>query len=265
MRYLITLTLLISTIFYVNGQTLKGKVYDSKSVVKNIKVRNTTQNRFTVTDKNGDFEIIAKISDTLSFESLFYEPLTVEVKQFHLDDISVFEIKKLVSQLDEVEIKAEPEQPVFEAETFNQEFKDMIKEDIKKNPHLYMPKDSYGGGVNLLAVIDLVAKLFKSKKPKVPVYHPLTYDQLDSLFTKSSFFNKRLVKEDLKIPENKTNLFFDFCSAKGISSALLKEDKQMELLEEFVINSELFLMLIEQYGKAKATEQEELGEETSKD
>ena len=76
---------------------------------------------------------------------------------------------------------------------------------------------------------------------------------MDSLFSTSSFFNKRLVTENLKIPEDKAKLFYDFCSAKGISSELLKEENKMMLIEELVGNSQLFLILLEEYGEEKAS------------
>ena len=248
--------LFIACIFGINNfvfsQTLEGKVYDSKSVVKDIKVLNKTQNRLTVTDKDGNFSIIAKVNDTISFESLFYHPKEVVLTQMHFEDINVFEIKKIVSALDEVNIKAEPEQPVFEEETYNDDLQNLIKEDIKRNPHLYQPPGATYG-VDFIYLIGQVAKLFKRKRPKVPTYKALSYTQIDSLFSKSTFFNKRLVTEDLNIPEDKTKLFFDFCEAKGLSSELLQDGKKMMLLEQLVLNSQLFLILLEEYGEEKTS------------
>ncbi|WP_299122459.1 hypothetical protein [uncultured Winogradskyella sp.] len=247
MRLLLLFIVLICFSLSLDAQTLKGKVYDSTSTVKNIKVFNETQNRVTATNSEGNFSIIAKVNDTILFESVFYHPKAVVLKPYHFDDIAVFELKKIVSELDEVEVRAEPEQPVFEVENYNIELQNLIKEDIKNNPQRYQPEQA-NYGVNFLAVIDLVAKLLKKKKYKLPNYQPITYTQMDSLFDKSSFFNKRLVTEDLKIPEDKVHLFYDFCAAKQISSELLKEQKKMQFLEELVLNSQLFLILLEEYG-----------------
>jgi len=252
MRYFIFAIGLLGINSFIFAQTLEGKVYDSKSVVKDIKVLNKTQNRLTVTDKDGNFSIVAKVNDTIAFQSLFYHPKEVVLTQTHFDDINVFEINKIVSQLDEVNIQAEPEQPVFEEETYNEELQNLIKEDIKRNPQLYQPAGATYG-VDFIYLIGQVAKLFKRKRPKVPTYQPLTYVQIDSLFKKSTFFTKRLVTEDLKIPEEKTKLFFDFCEAKGISSELLKDGKKMMLLEQLVLNSQLFLILLDEYGEEKTT------------
>lgn len=248
MRLLLLFILIITFNCKVSAQTLSGKVYDTKSVVKDMKVINKTQNILTITNKDGDFSIDAKVNDTISFQSIFYHPLEVVLKQSHFDDINVFEVEEIVSELDEVEIQSEPEQPVFEEETFNKEFRNLIKEDMKRNPGLYQsPNAQYG--VDFIYLIGQVVKLFKRKRPKKPTYEPITYKQMDSLFATSSFFNKQLATENLKIPEDKAKLFYDFCSAKGISSELLKDENKMMLLEELVVNSQLFLILLEEYGE----------------
>ena len=250
-RILVFISFLCLPIF-LSSQTLRGKVYDSTSTVKNIKVYNETQKRITATNEKGDFSITAKVNDTILFESVFYHPKAIVLKQYHFDGIAVFEIKKIVSALDEVEVVAEPEQPVFEAETYNLQLQNLIKEDIKNNPGLYQPAGATYG-VDFIYLIGQLAKLFKRKKSKLPVYKPITYTQIDSLFNKSTFFNKHLVTEDLKIPKDKANLFYDFCAAKQLSSELLKEENKMLFLEELVLNSQLFLILLEEYGEESVT------------
>jgi hypothetical protein len=248
MRQVILIILILNFTFGLTAQTLIGKVYDATSTLKNIKVRNETQNKYTVTDEKGNFNIIAKVNDTILFQSLFYHPKAIILDSTHFEDIAVFELVKIVSELDEVEIMAEPEQPVYKLETYNIELQNLIQEDIKNNPHLYVPAGATYG-VDFVYLIGEVVKLFKKNKSKIPVYQPVTYKQMDSLFDKSSFFNNRLITEDLKIPEDKTHLFYDFCEAKYISSELLKNENKMQLLEQLVLNSQLFLILLEQYGK----------------
>ncbi len=247
MRQLILIISLLCLPLALKAQTLKGKVYDATSTVKNIKVFNETQKRVTATNAEGSFSIIARVNDTLLFESIFYHPKVVILKDFHFEDIFVFELKKIVNELDEVEIKAEPEQPVFEEETYNLELQNLIKEDIKNNPHLYAPAGATYG-VDFVYLIGEVVKLFKKNRPKTLAYKPITYKQMDSLFDKSSFFNKQLMSKNLKITKDKAHLFYDFCGAKHISSELLKDENKMQLLEQLVLNSQLFLILLEQYG-----------------
>ena len=248
MRFYYLSILLVLTLIGLNAQTLNGKVYDGTSTVKGAKVLNKTQNRATATNENGDFIIIAKVSDTLFFESLFHEPKSVVLKAYHFDEISVFELIKIINELDEVEVVAEPEQPVFKVETYNAELQNLIQEDIKNHPEKYAPLGN-NQGIDFVYLFRKLFDLIKKKKSKNGVYEPITYRQMDTLFTNNSFFNKRLITENLKIPEDKIYLFYDFCEAKRITSELLKDENKMQLLEELVINSQMFLILLEQYGE----------------
>jgi hypothetical protein len=252
MRQLPILVFLLCLPFATSAQTLNGKVYDATGPVKNIKISNDTQNRVTATNEDGNFNINAKVNDTILFESVFYHPKAIVLTKSHLEDIAVFELKKIVSELDEVEIIAESKPSVFEAKAYSIALQNSIQEDIKNNPHLYQPEKEFYGGVDFVAIIGLVVSLLKNKnKTKIPVYQPITYNQMDSLFNKSSFFTERLVTENLNINKDKVHLFYDFCEAKYISSELLKEEKKMQLLEQLVSNSQLFLILLEQYGEQR--------------
>ncbi|RED45461.1 carboxypeptidase-like protein [Winogradskyella eximia] len=248
MRLFTVLIILLCLPIVPYAQTLNGKVYDAKAPIKNINVFNKTQNRVTVTNEDGNFSIEAKVNDSISFQSIFYHNKTIVLKDFHLNGVAVFELKEILTELDEVEVKAEPEQPVFKEETYNVELQNILKEDIKNNPHLYKPAGATYG-VDFVYLIGAVVKLFAKDKPKKPNYHPISYTQMDSLFNKSSFFNEQLITENLKIPSDKKYLFYDFCEAKQISSKLLKDENKMQLLEELVLNSQLFLILLEQYGE----------------
>ncbi|WP_179377313.1 hypothetical protein [Winogradskyella wichelsiae] len=245
----ITASILFLFIPFIHfSQTLNGKVYDTKSVIKNIKVFNKTQNRVTITNEEGDFNIEAKVNDSITFESLFYHKKTVILKASHFGSMAVFELKEILTELDEVEVKAEPVQPVFVEETYNIELQNIIQEDIKNNPHLYKPAGATNG-VDFVSLIGTVVDLLTKDKYRPTTYEPITYTQMDSLFEKSDFFNKQLITENLKIPEDKQYLFYDFCESKYLSSELLKEENKMQLLEELVVSSQLFLILLEEYGE----------------
>ncbi|GGW64743.1 hypothetical protein DFQ11_10271 [Winogradskyella epiphytica] len=248
MRQLIFFVLLFCLPTLQYAQTLKGIVYDANGIVKNIKIHNKTQNRFTISDEEGLFSLVAKVNDSIYFESVFYHGKTIRLKPSHFEDLAVFELKEILTELDEVEVKEEAKQPIFHQDTYNYELQELIKADIKNNPHLYLPENATYG-VDLVYLIGAVVKLFKKNKKRDPVYQPITYKQLDSLFDNSSFFNKQLVTESLEIPEDRVHLFYDFCEGRQISSELLKEEKKMQLLEELVLSSQLFLILLEEYGQ----------------
>ncbi|MBO3117397.1 hypothetical protein J4050_11600 [Winogradskyella sp. DF17] len=245
----LSLLLIIILPLGLRAQTLQGKVYDSTATIKGVKIFNKTQNTITATDDKGEFNIPAQVGDTLAFESLFHHPKVEILKPFHFQDTAVFELKKVINTLDEVEILSDSEQPLFNEETYSVELRNLIKSDIEKHPEKYQPGGpSYG--VNFLAIFGLVAKLFKNKdKYTPPVHNPISYRQMDSLFSNSSFFNEKLLTESLNIPKKRQQLFLEFCSAKQLTSRLLERERKMELLEELVLNSQLFLILLEEYGK----------------
>lgn len=243
-KYILTLFCL-TLISQVYSQTLKGKVYDDQTTVKGAKVINKSQNRLTGTNSEGDFTINAKVNDTISIESLFHHNQSFVVTLSHFQDPLVIELKKDIQELDEVYLTNEPEQPVFEEETYNTNLQQAIKEDIRKNPHLYSPCPTEGP--DLIALVGMVARLFKKKKKKITVAPPITYEQLESLVSKSSLINKRFISEDLKIPEVYIPLFLEYCEAKHLSSDLLSKEKEFYLLDEIISNSEEFLKIIEEF------------------
>lgn len=250
MRKILNLFLIVSLPFLSSAQTLKGKLYDATTTIKGAKVYNKTQHSITTTDVNGNFSIIAKINDTLAFESLFHRPKQVILTKIHFEAIAVFELTKIINALNEVEIKANAEQPIFEEKTYNVALKNLIAEDIKRNPHKYVPiQKNYG--VDFIYLFKKAYDLVKRKKHKSLTYQTIKHTQLDSLFKKSSLFNDDLLIKDLKIPKINKYLFFDFCEAKHISSELLLEKNKMQLLDKLVSNSQLFLILLEEYVAKK--------------
>jgi len=244
----IQLLFIISVITFntLSAQHLKAKVYDANATVKGIRVLNVSQKATTVTDANGYFELTAKVSDTIVFNSLFHHSKSLVLEPYHFDDITIFELHKIMNELAEVTIRETPKQPVFEEEKYNKDLKTIIQKDIKNNPHLYQPEGA-NQGVDFLYLFSKLAGLFKGKKKKSNTFEAIEYRQLDSLITRSGFFNDKLLSEDLSIPKQHKYLFLEFCSAKQIDVNLLKDTRKMELLEVLVQNSSQFLEFMETY------------------
>ncbi len=239
-----SLLLFILLCFSITGNTqiLKGKVYDAEATVKGIEVLNLTKKITTKTDDIGEFNIRAEVNDSIKFQSLFHHPKIIVVKENQLKELIVFELKKAVNELDEVLISEDLKEKPFEEEVYSSNLKKAIAEDIKNNPHLYSAAPKYG--LDIFQLIGLAAKLFK-KKSKVPEFVPLTYTDIQALFSGGSLFNEKLLKETLKIPLKHKFLFFEFCEAKQIDSKLLNKNENVELLEEFVLLSQKFLVIVE--------------------
>ncbi|WP_445956333.1 hypothetical protein [Yeosuana sp.] len=78
-KYLFVL-LIIGQFHNVVSQTVEisGKI-DSKTDVENINIINKTSQYFTISNKDGEFKILAKLNDTLMFSSMLHKPKSVIV------------------------------------------------------------------------------------------------------------------------------------------------------------------------------------------
>jgi hypothetical protein len=204
-------------------------------------VLNSTQKTVTATNENGEFSIQAKIADTLYFESLFHKLQFAIVTKAYFEGTYVFELTKVVNQLDEVYLKDKPKAKAFEGEAFNENMQKIINLDKKAEPQKYGATPKYG--LDFIQIFGMIGKLFKKKKNLEP--NTLNYNQLKLLFETNSFFNQELLLKDLKISPQYQSLFFEFCESKQISESLLNYNKRLELLDKFTDYSQEFLIIVE--------------------
>lgn len=227
-----------------SAQQITGKVYDAKSVLKNIKVSNITKQSAVYSDNDGIFKIKADLNDSLVFSSIFYKEQRLKVTKDYLNTVFVVELKKATNSLDEVLLKSNPKVKEFSEEKYQADFGEQLKNDMKNNPHLYGPPAS--GNMDFVKIFGLIGKLFKKKnKDDVIVY--ATYADFKNTFEKSSFFNNKLLTKDLKIEMDYKFLFFEFCETKQINLELLDNQHQVEFLDQLFKASEEFLAFIERY------------------
>ncbi len=247
MKYLILFLLPLS----IFSQNIIGKVYDHQTTVKGIKVYNLSKQTKTYTDGSGEFSIAASVNDTLFFESLFHHPKQIKLHQIDFEDIKVFELKKILNELGEVLLSNEKAKE-FSAIEYTDGVGLQLANDIKNNPHLYMPKESYSNGANIFALIGMAAKLFKRKnKKKYKPIEYIEYKHLDSLFKKDDFFDLRLLNQDLMIPEEYAHLFLDYCETKFLNKKLISEENKVVLLDSLVEFSREFLQVTQAYEVSK--------------
>lgn len=232
----------------MHSQTINGIVYGSKASLENIKVANTTKKILTYTDKDGRFSIRASVNDTLVLTSLFYEEKTKIVTNASFEDIVVIELKEATNNLNEVVI-VDDSKP-FNSETYTEKLKAQMANEYKHNPLLYRPSSgNIGEAIGLL--IRTAKKLFKNKSIPETI-NPITIKQLDSLFSSDDdpLLNNAFLVNDLKIPLEYKNLFFDYFEAQNIDSKILAEEQRLLLIDELYKQSTGFRALLEEAEKA---------------
>lgn len=99
-------TLIYILLFCVSAsaqlQKLKGKVIASEDV-EGIHILNKTALKYTVTNTDGGFEILAKVNDTLTISSLKYETKEVRLTSAQLNaaDFTIY-LTENITELDEI-------------------------------------------------------------------------------------------------------------------------------------------------------------------
>jgi len=227
------------------SQSITGKIYDSESTVKGAKIFNKTKNSVTYSDDKGSFSLIATRNDSLVITSLFHQTKYVKIDPFYLENTIVVELTKQVNNLPEVLLSENGEQSALKALETNSDLGAALASDLKNNSETWyknMPKS----GIDFVAISKAVASLVKSKKPTTPHATVIDYKMLDSLFSSShKLFNKSLLINDLKIPDEYIPLFFDYCDSQALNSNLLLEKNDFVFLDTLLNCSNAFLELVE--------------------
>lgn len=229
------------------SQSIKGKVYDDAATVNGAKIVNITQQILTYTNATGDFQIGAAVGDSIVFSSLFHFEKTLKVSKPDFEDVMVIELKKIVNELDEIQLTNELTQKPFDPVVESEVIQNQILNDIKNNPHLYSAAPS--GNADIIAIVGLIAKLFKSKKLKKEAISYATYQQLQNLFSSNSYFNDTFLQRDLNIPAEYKNLFLEYCESQAIETTLLVPDNRFMLVDALVKYSNEFLEIVNNHKK----------------
>lgn len=214
---------LFFSVLSFSQNTVSGVIYDKKGRLHNIKVINVSTGNLVYTSQEGLFTIEAKVNDTLRFSSIFYEGKRLKLTAKDFKEKILVVLKENVFEIDEVKLKSKPKIKEFSPKKFNNSLRDEIKEDIKRNPHLYGVR-----GEDI--VFRFIAKLFKRKRKKEKVIIA-KYEQLDSLFKNDTFFNKELLEKRLNIDKDEIFLFLIYCETKKINLKLLSENKRIIFLD----------------------------------
>lgn len=230
------------------SQNISGTLYDAEAPISGAKIMNITSKSITSTDGSGNFKIYGKLKDTLIFTSLFHHTKKLVVTASHFKDMQVFELKKVMNELDEVAINGAVTPKEMNEERETKRVNKQFKTDVEKNPHLYRRPNTNSGPIDFIEIGRRVAKLFKRKTPKEtePIETSITSDDFETLFKSDHFFNDKFLVLDLNITKDYKHLFFGFCETKEISSFMLRPDNKIYLIDKFLEYSEEFRRILKE-------------------
>ncbi len=198
-KIIIFITLTISTLTFSQekSESVKGNVQSetSKSILQNVHVLNLSKVKGTITNSKGEFEINAKVNDTLYFSYIGYKPLKIIVTNdlIRFDDNTI-ELTELAFALEEIIIKPYQLTGYLEIDVKNAPVNTSARYKIVGLPNL-----GYEAGRRSRSGISKVIGA---------IFNPA--DFLNNLFKKkSSKMDKlRLMREDIEI-KNLLSIKFD--------------------------------------------------------
>ncbi|MGV8814660.1 MAG: hypothetical protein ACOH2D_11190 [Gelidibacter sp.] len=230
------------------SQNISGTLYDAEAAISGVKIMNITSKSITSTDGSGNFKIYAKVKDTLIFSSLFHHTKQLVVTPSNLEGTQVFELKKIVNELDEIELHGPITPKEMDAKEATKRINKQFKTDVERNPHLYRRPNTNSGPIDFIEIGRRVVKLFERKTPKEQnlAETTITSDDLNTLFKTDKFFNDTFLVLDLNITKDNKHLFFAYCETKDIASSLLRPDNKIYLIDKFLDYSEEFREILKE-------------------
>jgi len=213
---------------------LRGKLmYRNSNVIAANVINNSNQNN-TITDTNGEFEILAGVGDEIIFSSVEFKIRTVRItKEIIKKNRLVVEVNEKLNFLDEVVISPEN----------TEKFLDLKEEEFKKVDYLddkstaveneIIRQNQLYRGINIVNIAKLLAKVIRESNMEQEI--KLTPSKALPLVFDNNFFINDLGLKDFEIIT-----FLELMDNKKEIKSLLKKNKEFELIEYLFNESKKF-------------------------
>jgi hypothetical protein len=225
-RFFLLLFCLWSVVLFgQQRQYLKGKLLYRNSNVVAANVVNNTAQLNTITDGNGEFEILAGLNDEIIFSSVQYNIKSVKItSDILMKNRLVVEVNDRVNALDEIVVGPENVEKFLNLK--EEEFKgyDYSQDKSTKINNALVDDRVMTNGVNLINVAKLIAQLVSNrsengqKKLKPSEVLPYVFD--DRFFT-----------ADLGLQQDQIIGFLEYVDQELPTQKLLKQSEQFMLID----------------------------------
>lgn len=212
---------------YLEGQLL----YRNSNVVAANVINNTSQFS-TITDSNGEFEILVSLGDKLVFSSVQYTIRTVEITPEILRKKRlVVAVNEKIQELEEIVVTPEDTEQFLDLK--NEEFKgyDYKQDKSTKIVNTAADEPRLTNGLNFVNIAKLAVQLLSGKSAEER--KNLTPSKvLPYLFEDSFFIETLALKQDEIIG------FLEFVDKRLPTQTLLNKSKEFELID-YLINESI--------------------------
>ncbi len=214
---------------------LRGKILYQNTNVVAANVVNTTTQKATISDDNGEYAIEVKMDDELVFTSLQYQIRVVKItKEILQRGRLVIDVNEKVTELDEVVVTPEQHQKFLDLRA--EEFKefDYERDRSTRVENTLMRQGQLYNGLNFVNVFKALYRLVDKGKSDEKVYSLQPSEVIRQLYD-DTFFT-----EQLNIEKDKIGLFLVFCDGEIKTKELLEEKSDFEIMDFLVKAGEKF-------------------------
>lgn len=214
---------------------LRGKILYQNTNVVAANVVNSTNQKATISDENGEFAIEVMMGDELVFTSLQYQIRVVKItKEILQRGRLVIDVNEKVTELDEVVVTPEQRQKFLDLRS--EEFKqfDYERDRSTRVENTLMRQGELYNGVNFVNVFKALYSLVANNKNDEKVY-TLKPSQVIRQLYEDAFFT-----DQLNIEKDQIGLFLVFCDGEIKTKELLEEKSDFEIMDFLVKMGEKF-------------------------
>ena len=208
-------------------------MYRNSNVIAANVINNSNQNN-TITDTNGEFEILAGVGDEIIFSSVEFKIRTVKItEEIMKKNRLVVEVNERVNFLDEIVISPENTEKFLDLK--EEEFKkvDYIDDKSTAVENEIIRQNQLYRGINIVNVAKLLAKVLRESKIEEEI--KLTPSKALPLVLDKNFFIR-----DLGLKNFEIITFLELMDKKQEIKNLLKKNKEFELIEYLFNESKKF-------------------------
>lgn len=215
---------------------LRGKILYQNTDVVAANVVNTTTQKATISDDNGEFAVEVKMDDELVFTSLQYQIKVVKITKDILQrGRLVIDVTEKVTELDEVVVTPEQRQKFLDARADEFRQYDYERDRSTRVENTIMREGQLYNGVNFVNVFKALYRLVENKDKDEGKTYTLQPSEVIRQLYDDTFFT-----EQLQIPIDNVGLFLVYCDGEIKTRELLDEKSDFEIIDFLVKTAEKF-------------------------
>lgn len=215
-------------------QLLRGKLmYRNSNVVAANVVNNSAQTN-TITDENGEFEIIAGLGDEIIFSSVQFKIRTVSVTADILErNRLIVSVNERINVLDEIVVGPENTQKFLDLKKEEFTKVDYLQDKSTKIENNIMRQGELTNGLNIVNIAKLLAKIVQGKSAE-------EQRTLQPSKVLPQIFDRVFFTQELGLNAEEITPFLEQMDRELPTDRLLRKEREFQLIEYLYNASEVF-------------------------